>query len=140
MVGLINGIGVAYLRIPSMVLTLGINALLKGVIVVYTGSAPQFQQAPPILELAVAPRCFGGILPVAVIVWAMISLMNYLVLSRSTLGRKTYAVGNNELRRICPACDTPRVLIGGVCVKRRDERAGRFADRGQCRSQLQRNG
>src|SRR6185503_13748303 len=34
-VGLVNGIGVAYLRVPSMVLTLGINALLKGMIVVY---------------------------------------------------------------------------------------------------------
>src|SRR2546423_9109718 len=49
-VGLINGIGVAYLRIPSMVLTLGTNTVLKGIMVFYTGSAPQFQKTPDILS------------------------------------------------------------------------------------------
>jgi ribose transport system permease protein len=109
-VGLVNGIGVAYLRVPSMVLTLGVNAVLKGITVVYTGSAPQFQQTPPLLSKAATEVLFG-FLPVAVLIWAFVSLIHYLVLSRSGLGRKTYAVGNNEIVAYLSGVKTPRVLI-----------------------------
>ncbi len=109
-VGLVNGIGVAYLRVPSMVLTLGMNAVLKGITVVYTGSAPQFQQTPELLSRAATEVLFG-FLPVAVLLWAFVSLIHYLVLSRSGLGRKTYAVGNNEIAAYLSGVKTPRVLI-----------------------------
>lgn len=109
-VGLVNGIGVAYLRIPSMVLTLGVNAVVKGITVVYTGSAPQFQQTPELLSKAATEILFG-FLPTALILWALVSLMHYLILSRSGLGRKTYAVGNNEIATYLSGVKTPRVLI-----------------------------
>ena len=35
--GLINGFGVAYLRIPSMIITLAVNAVAQGIMVVHTG-------------------------------------------------------------------------------------------------------
>src|SRR5690606_19894371 len=109
-VGLVNGVGVAYLRIPSMVLTLGVNAVLKGITVVYTGSAPQFQQTPELLRIAATEILFG-FLPVAVIIWALVSFLQYLVLSRSGLGRKIYAVGNNEVATYLSGVKTPQVLI-----------------------------
>ena len=41
-VGLVNGIGVAYLRVPSMIFTLGVNAVMRGLMVAHTGGyAPQ---------------------------------------------------------------------------------------------------
>src|SRR5690606_15343815 len=109
LVGLVNGIGVAYLRIPSMVLTLGVNAVLKGITVVYTGSAPQFQQTPQLLSKAATEILFG-FLPVTLIIWGLVSLMHYLLLGRSGLGRKTYAVGNNEIAAYLSGVKTPRVL------------------------------
>jgi ribose transport system permease protein len=114
-VGLVNGIGVAYLRIPSMVLTLGVNALLKGVIVVYNGSAPQFEQAPPLIS-SIATQSLFGVIPYVVLVWAAISLMMIVVLSRTSLGRKTYAVGNNEIATFLSGVRTPRVLIGAFVL------------------------
>ena len=36
-IGLVNGVGVAYLRIPSMIITLATNAVAQGLMVVYTG-------------------------------------------------------------------------------------------------------
>lgn len=109
-VGLINGFGVAYLRIPAMVLTLGLNAVLKGVTVVYTGTAPQFQTTPELLSAAATEVIFG-FLPIAVIIWTLVSLMQYFILSRSGLGRKTYAVGNNEIAAYLSGVKTPRVLV-----------------------------
>src|SRR5574341_264885 len=72
LVGLVNGIGVAYLRIPSMVLTLGMNVLLRGATVVYSGSAPKFQlqQSPEFLSY-IATEVVLGVLPLAVVVWGI---------------------------------------------------------------------
>ena len=40
--GLVNGYGVAYLRIPSMIVTLAVNAVAQGLMVVHTGGfSPQ---------------------------------------------------------------------------------------------------
>ena len=42
LVGIVNGLGVAYLRIPSMIFTLGVNAVMRGLMVAHTGGfAPQ---------------------------------------------------------------------------------------------------
>ncbi|MEP7288334.1 MAG: ABC transporter permease [Chloroflexota bacterium] len=114
-VGLINGIGVAYLRIPSMVLTLGTNTVLKGIMVFYTGSAPQFQKTPDFLSY-VATEIIGGVIPITVLVWAVVSIISIFVLHRSTLGRKIYAVGNNEVAAYLSGIRTPRVLVGAFVL------------------------
>ena len=44
-VGFINGLGVAFLRIPSLVMTLGMNAVLLGLTLVYTKGTPQGDSA-----------------------------------------------------------------------------------------------
>jgi len=108
-VGLLNGLGVAYLRVPSMVLTLGMNALVKGVTVFYTGAQPK-GDAPSILNFVVHYRLGGG-LSMAVIIWIMIAVISIIVLHRSTLGRKIYAVGNNEIATYLSGAKTNFVLI-----------------------------
>lgn len=46
-IGLVNGFGVAYLRIPSMIITLATNAVAQGLMVVYTGGfSPQDSASP----------------------------------------------------------------------------------------------
>src|SRR3546814_3798834 len=35
--GIVNGLGVAILRVPSMIFTLGINAVAQGIMVLHTG-------------------------------------------------------------------------------------------------------
>lgn len=110
LVGLVNGIGVAYLRIPAIVLTLGVNAVLRGITVVYTGAAPQFQQVPEILN-TVATEILFGFLPLAVVVWAAIGFTYYVVFNRTVLGRSIYAVGNNEIASYLSGIKTPQVLV-----------------------------
>src|SRR6202011_56678 len=39
LVGLINGIGIAWLRVPSMIFTLGVNTVLPGFVVLYTSAS-----------------------------------------------------------------------------------------------------
>lgn len=44
--GLLNGIGVAFLRIPSMIVTLASNVVAQGLMVVYTGGFSPQDSAP----------------------------------------------------------------------------------------------
>jgi ribose transport system permease protein len=108
-VGLLNGLGVAYLRVPSMVLTLGMNALVKGVTVFYTGAQPK-GDAPSFLNYIVHHRIGGGV-SMAVIIWGLIAVISMVILHRSTLGRKIYAVGNNEVATFLSGVKTNLVLI-----------------------------
>ena len=51
--GLFNGFGVAYLRIPSMIITLAVNAVAQGLMVVHTGGfSPQDSSSPAMRILA----------------------------------------------------------------------------------------
>lgn len=109
LVGLLNGLGVAYLRIPSMVLTLGMNALVKGVTILYTGAQPK-GDAPPLLNFVVHQR-LGGSISLIVIFWIIVAIISIIVLQRSSLGRKIYAVGNNEVATYLSGVNTNLVLV-----------------------------
>jgi ribose transport system permease protein len=109
LVGLANGLGVAFLRIPSMVFTLGMNAVVQGIVVMYTGGNAPPDQATPILQwLAVRDTL---LVPHAVIVWALIGALIITVLNRTPFGRYVYAVGNNERVTYLSGINTRVILI-----------------------------
>jgi ribose transport system permease protein len=94
-IGLVNGFGVAYLRVPSMIFTLGMNAIAQGLMVIHTsGFAPQDHATPAMHFLSVQRSILG--IPNAGWVWAAIGGATVLVLNRSTFGRRIYAIGNSE--------------------------------------------
>jgi ribose transport system permease protein len=111
-VGIINGIGVAFLRIPSMIFTLGINAVAQGLMVLHTGGfAPQDSATPFMHWLAVQNTVFG--FPNALFVWLLVGGLIAQMLRRTALGRYIYAIGNREAVAYLSGVDTRAVLI--VC-------------------------
>jgi ribose transport system permease protein len=92
-VGLLNGLGIAYLRIPSLVMTLGMNAVLAGVTLVYTNGSPQGDAPPFSRDLAVGK--IGGVLHWALVFWALFSAALIFLLRRTVYGKRLYAIGNN---------------------------------------------
>jgi ribose transport system permease protein len=94
-IGVVNGFGVAYLRVPSMIFTLATNAIAQGLMIVHTsGFAPQDHATPAMHALAVERSVLG--IPNAVWVWAALGAATVLVLRRTTFGRRVYAIGNSE--------------------------------------------
>ena len=93
LVGLLNGLGVAYLRIPSLVMTLGMNAALAGLTLVYTNGSPQ-GLAPPFAKRLAVGR-LGGVVPYALLFWLVLSAVVIFLLRRTVYGRRLYAIGNN---------------------------------------------
>jgi ribose transport system permease protein len=95
LMGLINGAGVAYLRLPSMVVTLAVNAVAQGLMVVHTGGfSPQDASSPAMRYLATGHTLLG--IPNALLMWALIGGATIFLLSRTTFGRVVYAIGNRE--------------------------------------------
>jgi ribose transport system permease protein len=59
LVGLINGVGIAWLRVPSMIFTLGMNAVLQGLVVLYTGGSAPASHATKLMSTMAVERTFG---------------------------------------------------------------------------------
>ena len=114
-IGLVNGIGVAYLRIPSMIITLATNAVAQGLMVVYTGGfSPQDSASEAMRYLATGSLIPG--VPNAVIVWAVIGAATVFVLTRTTFGRSVYAIGNRERAAYLSGVDTRRIVMIAFAV------------------------
>jgi ribose transport system permease protein len=108
-VGLVNGLGIAYLRIPPLVMTLGMGALMQGVVLVYTNGQPQ-GAAPPLVQFLATGRLFG-VIPMALLVWAAVAAAMLVLLRRTVLGRQIYAVGNNRAAAYLSGVHPARVLV-----------------------------
>jgi ribose transport system permease protein len=114
-VGLLNGIGVAYLRVPSMIFTLGMNAIAQGLMVVHTsGFAPQERSTDTMHLIAVGRSVFG--VPNALWVWALVGLIVVVSLKRTVFGRRVYAIGNRESAVYLSGVDPRRVVTGCFAI------------------------
>src|SRR4051794_36343902 len=72
-IGLINGFAVAYLRIPSMIITLAINAVAQGLMVAYTGGFAPQDSASTAMKVLAAQSTLG--IPNAVLVWIVVGAL-----------------------------------------------------------------
>ena len=114
LVGLLNGVGVAYLRIPSMIFTLGVDSVLRGLMVAHTGGFAPQTEASPLMRFLAAEKIFG--FPVALGVWALVSVIIAVMLTRTAFGRAIYATGSRERAAFLSGIRTPWVVIGAfVC-------------------------
>lgn len=108
--GLVNGVGVAYLRAPSMIFTLGMNAVAQGLMVWHTGGfAPQDTATPLMIALASGTLIPG--VPNPLLIWIVLGGATVWMLSRTRLGRQIYAIGNKERAVFLSGVDSRRVTL-----------------------------
>jgi len=110
-VGAVNGLGVAYLRVPSMIFTLGVNAVMRGLMVAQTGGFAPQTSATDLMRALAAGHVFG--VPNALFVWLAVSAVVAAILQRTVLGRSIYALGNKEAAAYLAGVNTKRVTV--VC-------------------------
>ena len=90
--GAINGFCISCLRVPAIVMTLGMNIILQGALVALTQGSPG-QSAQPLL-LTLGQKNLLGI-PYLVIIWIIMTVVVMLALFKMKYGRKLFAIGNN---------------------------------------------
>jgi ribose transport system permease protein len=113
-VGILNGIGVAYLRVPSMIFTLGVNALLRGLMVMHTGGFAPQTHATELMTFLATGHVLG--LPMALLVWALLSVAMVFLLRRTVFGRYVYAIGNREAAAYLSGVPTRAVLVAAFAL------------------------
>ena len=93
-VGLINGTGVYWLKIPPFIMTLGVGTVIQGIFLIYTKGAPKGNAAP--LLRSICGQSMYGIVSGIVLIWAVLAVIAIVLLHKTPYGRKLYSVGINE--------------------------------------------
>lgn len=118
-VGLTNGLVVCYLKVPSLIATLGMMITLNGLAFMWSGGAPRGY-------LPDSFRYFGRVnimdvpvirmLPVALIVLIVVGFALYWLMHRTNLGRLIHAVGDNPRAAQLAGVPVNRVRITAFVV------------------------
>ena len=108
-VGIFNGLGVAYLRVPSMIFTLGVNVVLRGFMVMLTGGFSPSSQPTPIMLYLAKGDLLG--VPIPVFIWAAVGVVVTFVLRRTPMGRYVYAIGNRQAAVFLSGVNDRLVLV-----------------------------
>ncbi|MEM7060886.1 MAG: ABC transporter permease [Pseudomonadota bacterium] len=118
LVGLINGMGVAVLRIPSMVWTLAINSMLLGLAVLNTGGFNPKGESSQLMVAMASGEVLG--LPLSFLIWIAVCIGLTWFLVRTPFGRYLRSIGFNEKATFLSGVSTPSVVfaafaIAGMC-------------------------
>src|SRR5918997_3840492 len=90
--GLVNGLLIAYGRVVPFIATLAMLASARGLAEIISNKKTQIVNVPSFTDFFNADVL--GI-PVLVIVFALVAAVGWVVLNRTTFGRRTVAVGGN---------------------------------------------
>jgi ribose transport system permease protein len=98
LIGLVNGLVVSYLKVPSFITTLGMMLLVRGYALYYVGGAPQGY-------LTDNWRAFGrnyfenvplfSRVPYALIILIVIGIISITLFNRTNYGKQVLAIGDN---------------------------------------------
>ena len=112
--GIVNGFGVAILRIPSMVWTLAVNSMLLGLAVLNTGGFNPKGESSALMSWLATGRVLG--LPSSLLVWLALCLLLTLMMSRTAFGRYLRSIGFNEKATFLSGVSTPSVVFAAFAI------------------------
>ncbi len=99
--GLVNGIVIAKLKVPPFIATLGVLYVAKGLSLIFSDLHPIYFTDTPIFRTFAMGSVVGAVLPNvnipnAVLVLFAAAIVASFILTRTILGRYTFALGSNE--------------------------------------------
>ncbi len=109
LVGLINGMGVAYAGVSPFIMTLGVSSVIAGFALMLTGGVPVAGLPHAFADTFGFGRWFGVPVPVCLAFVSMLIL--WVLMSRTRIGAWLYAVGANRKAAHLSGIDTKRVLL-----------------------------
>ncbi|MBU6535225.1 ABC transporter permease [Streptomyces sp. NPDC057245] len=117
--GLVNGVLIAYGAMVPFIATLAMLASARGLALQITDGQTQVVTVSSVLDLGERDSYVLGIPPL-VLVFAAVTVIGWLVLNRTTFGRRTVAVGGNPEAARLAGIDVRRqrlylYLLSGLC-------------------------
>jgi simple sugar transport system permease protein len=112
-IGLLNGILIAVIRVSPILATLGTMTLLKGItILISKGTA--ISNFPAYVLWLNSNNWLG--IPVPLYLFALVAIVMWIVLERSPLGRRIYLIGSNQRAAHYSGINTPRTLMATYII------------------------
>lgn len=117
--GLVNGLLIAYGGLVPFIATLAMLASARGLALQITDGKTQIVTVRSVLDLGVPDSYVLGVPPL-VLVFAGVTVLGWLLLNRTTFGRRTVAVGGNAEAARLAGIDVRRqrlylYLLSGLC-------------------------
>lgn len=109
LIGLLNGLGVALLRMPPLVVTLGMAGVVTGVIYFYT-RGELVGDTPPAMGRFLSQALIGPI-PGIIVLWLLLGVGLWLLLERTPFGKQLFAVGVNRTAARLSGVSVTRVVV-----------------------------
>lgn len=112
-VGAVNGLGVVYGEVTPVVMTLAMNVILGGAVLVYTDGTPK-GRSPEILETLTKESVAG--IPLIALFLIVFVAATTLLFSRTIWGREIYHVGSNAVVAFLSGIPANRRIIGAYSI------------------------
>lgn len=97
LMGFVNGFNVAVLKIPPFIATLAMMLIAQGLALVISGARPIYFSDVAGFNLIALGRSLPGLqLPNGVLILFGVAIVTGVLLSKSIIGRYTFAMGSNE--------------------------------------------
>ncbi|MEW1546449.1 ABC transporter permease [Streptomyces tsukubensis] len=117
--GLVNGVLIAYGGLVPFIATIAMLASARGLALQITDGKTQIVTVDSVLDLGVKDAYVLGIPPL-VLIFAAVVVIGWLVLNRTTFGRRTFAVGGNPEAARLAGIDVRRqrlylYVLSGLC-------------------------
>ncbi len=109
-IGFVNGIGVTFLNISPLVMTLGMSGVVSGLILVVTQGNVSGAIAPIMTQLIARPVFLG--IPGAIVIWILFGVLMWLLLERTTFGKQLFAIGTNRTTARLSGVNVTGMVLG----------------------------
>ena len=112
--GSINGILIAYGKLPPFIATLGMMSVARGGALMYTNGRPISGFSNDFRFLANG-EIFS--IPISIIIMVLVYLIAHFILTKTKLGRYVYAIGGNEEAAWLSGINVKfyKIIVYGIC-------------------------
>ena len=114
LLGMVNGLFIAYLRLTPFIVTLATGEIYKGIVYIVTKGTPIV--GVPEEAQFLANGVLGGFLPTIVIIMLVICIILAVMLRYTKFGRHVYALGGNRNCAKIVGIKTERVEVLVYCL------------------------
>ena len=114
LIGLVNGVVIAYFGVPDFIGSLGVGYLVMGLNQAFTKGHP-ISNLPSGFGFVGATK-FLGVIPSAVIVMIIVLVICYLILAHTRLGRYVYAIGDNQEATMMSGVNVKNTIVWSYVI------------------------
>ncbi len=113
-IGLINGLGIAYLKIPPFVMTLGMAGVVIGTLLVVTRGLYDGKVAPIMTNIIARDLVWG--IPGMLFLWIIFGVLMTILLERTRYGKQLFAIGVNRLTARLSGVRVDRMVVSTYTI------------------------